>query len=451
MQRSFDSFGRIDRQRRRFILPEAVQAAFTQGNSRDQSFLAYGNGRSYGDSCHNDAGFLVPMRVDAKILAFDPNTGILTADGGVLLSEIIDYVEPHGYFLPVTPGTRFVTLGGAIANDVHGKNHHRKGTFGCHVHGFDLMRSDGMVYYCSITQNGDLFRATIGGMGLTGLILGVRIQLMPVSGLDIEEKVVFFPHLDAYFEMAEAADRDNEYAVAWIDQLSQGHSQGRGLLITGNHANTSASASSSGGMKLSVPFELPFSVLNRASLSLFNAAYFHGKKRKHSPHVTSWQSFFYPLDSVGNWNRFYGPRGLYQHQSVIPFHCASTVIPTMLSASREAGQASFLTVLKRFTDMPSPGLMSFPVPGYTLTMDFPNRGARTLDLLERLDRMTVDAGGRVNPYKDQRMSAKTFAAGYPNWRNLEAFRDRAFNSNFWRRTALALDNRQQGISAKQYG
>lgn len=432
MEQSFDSFGRVDRRQRRFLPLDLLEADLAGALPEGASLLPFGNGRSYGDSCHNDAGFLAPMQARRRILQFDPDTGLLSAESGTLLSDIIAHVAPHGYFLPVTPGTQFVTLGGAIANDVHGKNHHLRGTFGCHVDGLDLLRSDGVRYKCSDAENIDLFRATIGGMGLTGVILRATIRLMRVGGLDIEEKVLPFGTLDAYFDMAEVADRENEYAVAWVDQLSDG----RGLLMVGNHVREAGGPKPSRMGRFGVPFELPFSALNRTSLSLFNAAYFRRKGRHRTAHRVPYRNFFYPLDSIRNWNRLYGPRGLYQHQSVVPFDAARKVIPAMLEASRAAGQVSVLTVLKRFGSVKSPGLMSFPMPGYTLTMDFPNRGGKTLELLDRLDQMVVSVGGRVNPYKDQRMSAEVFAASYSGWRDFEVFRDKAFNSNFWRRTAL---------------
>ncbi len=434
MEQSFDSFGRVDRRQRRFLPLDLLEADFAGALPEGASLLPFGNGRSYGDSCHNDAGFLAPMQARRRILQFDPDTGLLSAESGTLLSDIIAHVAPHGYFLPVTPGTQFVTLGGAIANDVHGKNHHLRGTFGCHVDGLDLLCSDGVRYKCSDAENIDLFRATIGGMGLTGLILRGTIRLMRVGGLDIEEKVLPFGTLDAYFDMVEVADRENEYAVAWVDQLSDG----RGLLMVGNHVRKASGPQPSRMGRFGVPFELPLSVLNRTSLSLFNATYFRRKGRLRTAHRVPYQNFFYPLDSIRNWNRLYGPRGLYQHQSVVPFDAAGKVIPAMLEASRAAGQVSFLTVLKRFGSVKSPGLMSFPMPGYTLTMDFPNRGGKTLELLDSLDQMVVGVGGRVNPYKDQRMSAEVFAASFPRWRDFEVFRDKAFNSNFWRRTALTL-------------
>lgn len=438
MRAAFDSFGRLDRRERQSLAFDLALSGLRRSSRELPSLLAYGNGRSYGDSCHNDAGALVGMRAQRSILAFDPTTGVIEAEAGVSLAEIIAHAAPFGYFLPVTPGTRFVTLGGAIANDVHGKNHHVRGTFGRHVESFELLRSDGVVHHCSAQDNAGLFSATIGGMGLTGLMLSAKLCLMPVGSLDIEERINAFANLDGYFDLAEAADAENEYAVAWVDQLAAGASAGRGVLITGNHATNGNFQTDDRAARLSVPFDLPFSALNGLSLRLFNGAYFHAKKRKDAPHRSGYGAFFYPLDGIGDWNRLYGPAGLYQHQSVIPFDVARIVIPAMLEESRKAGHASFLTVLKRFGAVPSPGLLSFPRPGYTLTMDFPNRGEATSALLETLDRMTAEAGGRVNPYKDGRMSAATFQAGFPEWEALESMRDPAFCSDFWRRTALAL-------------
>ncbi|MBC2775486.1 FAD-binding oxidoreductase [Rhizobium sp. AQ_MP] len=434
---AYDSFGRIDR-RQRTALPMSDAVARLRGttDASGVTVLPFGNGRSYGDSCHNDCGALVPIRAPSADMSLDAESGLLDAAAGVTLEDIIALVAPHGFFLPVTPGTRYVTLGGAIANDVHGKNHHLRGTFGCHVTSFELLRSNGESLNCSLTSNPEMFAATIGGMGLTGIITRARLQLMRVPSLDIDEQIVPFANLEDYFDQAEDADQANEYAVAWVDQLATGRSSGRGLLITGNHAHNGNRRAEKQATRLSVPFDLPFSALNRVSLSAFNAAYFAAKSRKRDLHQTGYGSFFYPLDGVAHWNRLYGPRGLFQHQSVIPFETARQTIPLLLQASRDAAHASFLTVLKRFGEVASPGILSFPKPGYTLTMDFPNRGAPTLALLERLDRLTIEAGGRVNPYKDQRMSAAIFQAGFPSWTELEARRDPGFLSNFWRRAAL---------------
>jgi len=434
----FESFGRIERRPRRAVPFSQAEHLLREGQAGAGALLGFGNGRSYGDSCHNDRGSLVEMRPKARIRGFDPASGILDAEAGVLLAEIIAFAAPHGFFLPVTPGTRFVTLGGAIANDVHGKNHHRRGTFGCHVVSFELLRSDGTVSSCSPLKNEALFAASIGGMGLTGLIVTARIRLMRVSSLDVEERVTRLADLDQFFALAEKADDENEYAVAWIDQLAEGRRAGRGLLLTGNHAGNGNFEADPRPARLGVPFELPFPALNRPSLKLFNAAYHYLRGRREGPHLSGYEPFFYPLDSLRGWNRLYGPAGLYQHQSVIPYAQAREAIPAMLEATRRAGQVSFLTVLKRFGTIRSPGLLSFPRAGYTLTLDFPNRGAKTLELLSELDRLTIEAEGRVNPYKDQRMSAATFAASFPQWKKLEEQRDPAFSSNFWRRTAGIL-------------
>jgi FAD/FMN-containing dehydrogenase len=273
-------------------------------------------------------------------------------------------------------------------------------------------------------------------MGLTGLILSATIRLMRVPSLAIGQTATAFPNLDAFFDLAPEADRTSSYAVAWIDQMAHGKHAGRGVLLAGNHAEGRDFSITKPG-RLRVPFQPPFSVLNRPFIKLFNAAYGWKQGRATQSRV-GYQSYFFPLDGVRDWNRLYGPRGLLQHQSVVPEDAAREAIPALLAAGRDAGHASFLTVLKRFGNRPSPGLLSFPRPGYTLTLDFPNGGAATRKLFERLDAITIDAGGAVNPYKDARMTADVFARSFPNWRDLEALRDPAFLSDFWRRTALAL-------------
>ena len=438
---SYESFGRATPPARGAISAVDAIALLRGGGAGEGSILAYGNGRSYGDSCQNCAGSIADMRPLNRILSIDAQTGIVEAEAGTLLSDIIADAAPHGFFPPVLPGTQFVTLGGAIANDVHGKNHHRRGSFGCHLVSFTLLRSDGQTYECSPSANPRLFAATIGGMGLTGIILSAKLRLMPVPSLDVMEEIKPFAALSEYFDLAEAADRDNEYAVAWIDQLAAGSGAGRGLMITGNHARYGERTANIAQAKLSVPFQPPFTVLNRRFLAAFNTAYRWRKSRTRGVRQVGYQGFFFPLDGVSNWNRLYGPRGLFQHQSVVPDAAARTVIPELLAAARAAGQGSFLTVLKRFGKKRSPGLLSFARPGYTLTLDFPNCGATTLALLNELDAITIDAGGAVNPYKDARMSAEAFAASFPNWRELEAVRDPAFISDFWTRTARVLLDR----------
>jgi FAD/FMN-containing dehydrogenase len=434
-QSVIQSFGRLDRKSRISASFADAAADLRRGNVARGSWLAFGNSRSYGDSAHSDRGILVRSRERARILSFDTQSGTLIAEPGVTLGEITLHTGPHGWFLPVTPGTKHVTLGGAIANDVHGKNHHRRGSFGAHVISFDLLRSDGVTRRCSAEEHINLFNATIGGFGLTGMIVSATILLMKVGAADVCEQITPFRSLEEYLDLAQSADQNNEYAVAWLDQLSAG---GRGLLMVANHAEEGSFAPHRLKPRITVPFQPPLNCLNGLSLSAFNALYFNSKSRNRGVKTSTYDGFFYPLDQVGNWNYLYGPKGLYQHQSVIPLEAAASVLPQLLAASRHAGQASFLTVLKRFGTMASPSLTPFARPGYTLTLDFPNRGAKTLALLSELDRITVDAGGAVNAYKDARMSPQTFAASYPNWRQLEALRDPAFVSDFWRRTALAV-------------
>ena len=434
----YESFGRTVAPTGRAIGIDEAIASLESGKAGAGSLLAYGNGRSYGDSCQNTAGAVVDMRPKNRILGFDAGTGIIEAEAGVLLCDIIAHAAPFGFFPAVVPGTQFVTLGGAIANDVHGKNHHRHGTFGRHVEAFTLLRSNGHLHHCSPEYTPELFSATIGGMGLTGIILKAAIRLMRVASLDVEETVTPFGSLAEFFDMAEAADAANEYAVAWIDQLASRKGAGRGLLMTGNHSGYGARSAAAAGSRLSVPFQPPLNVLNRPFLKAFNTAYRWKRGKARAPHASGYQSFFFPLDGVRDWNRLYGPNGLFQHQSVIPEEAARQAVPELLAAAQEAGQGSFLTVLKRFGAMESPGLMSFPRPGFTLTLDFPNRGIATLKLLERLDAITVAAGGAINPYKDARMGADVFAASFPNWQKLEAARDKAFMSDLWSRTAMRL-------------
>jgi FAD/FMN-containing dehydrogenase len=405
-------------------------------NGTREHVLPYGNGKSYGDVCLPRANGHVLFNQTLEPDFFDEDTGIVIASAGLTIAETILRYGPKNWFVPVTPGTKHVTIGGAIANDVHGKNHHLRGSFGCHIVWIDVLKSDGKTYRCSPTENASLFSATIGGMGLTGFIIRAALQLMKVQGCNILEKTVPFQSLDHYFDAAEQADNDNEYAVAWIDQLARGRGAGRGLLFVGNHIDGAFTPHRTAN--LSVPFVPPINVLNGLSVRAFNLVYRAVKGRNVDLHTTHYDPFFYPLDMLGNWNRLYGPRGLHQHQSVIPFGAAKTVIPELLEQSRRAGQVSFLTVIKRFGALASPALLSFARPGYTLTLDFPHKGASTLALLDRLDKITIECGGAVNPYKDSRMSPASFAASFPNWRALEAMRDPMFMSGFWARTAGRL-------------
>lgn len=399
------------------------------------AMLAYGNGRSYGDSCQNDGGALLRARMLDRYIGFDPATGVIEVEAGVLLSEIIDLALPSGWFLPVTPGTRFVTVGGAIANDVHGKNHHRAGSFGNHVLDLELLRSDGSVRHCSPSENRDWFDATIGGLGLTGLIRRARVQLKRVAGPWLIGDSRRFGNLREFFAIAAESEADWEYTVAWIDCSGTGRRLGRGIFIRGNHASAAAAigARPPGSGSMRMPFTPPVSAVNGLSLTAFNKLYYHHPGAVATGALWHYRPFFYPLDSIHEWNKMYGPAGFYQYQCAVPEAGAEAVLEEMLRRIGESGLGSFLLVLKTFGSVASRGMLSFPRPGATLALDFPNRGARTLALLEELDRLTLSVNGAVYPAKDARMSAAAFQQYFPQWRDFSRYIDPKFTSSFWRR------------------
>jgi FAD/FMN-containing dehydrogenase len=405
------------------------------------SLLPYGAGRSYGDSCLNDGNTIVRARDLDRLIAFDSATGVLRCEAGVLLSEIIDFALPRGFFLPVTPGTQFVTLGGAIANDVHGKNHHRAGSIGHHVPCFELLRSDGSRRVCSLTGNIDLYRATIGGLGLTGLITWAELRLQPVQGAWMRQRAIRFRSLAEFFTLCDPLEREHSFVVAWLDCLSRGRGAVRGVFFAGDHDAREGPAPKAPPRRF--PLKPPFSLINGLTLRAFNELYYRMPRGDGQVKVVPYGPFFYPLDSVQDWNRFYGPNGFFQYQCVVPDGTAGReALSEVLSRISASGQGSFLSVLKRFGAMPSVGMMSFPRPGYTLALDFPNHGGRTLELFERLDEVVMRAGGRVYAAKDSRMSASAFRAFYPQWEAFSAFIDPRFSSSFWRRVtcgaAMAL-------------
>ncbi|MBB5047008.1 L-gulonolactone oxidase [Rhodopseudomonas rhenobacensis] len=404
------------------------------GAAGNHGLLAVGKLRSYGDSCLNGDGSAIEMAGLERFISFDRRTGVLEAEAGVTLAEILRVAIPAGYFLPVTPGTKFVTLGGAIANDVHGKNHHRAGTFGRWVRQFSLARTDGSQQVVGRDDASGLFAATIGGLGLTGVITRVTLELMPIASSRIDLQTIPFGRLSEFFSLAAESEASHDYTVAWIDCLAQGDKLGRGIF-------TRARPSSDGELRVSnksgpsVPIDAPGFLLNRLTLSAFNEAYYRiaGRPRQAS---VSYDPFFYPLDAIGGWNRLYGRRGFYQYQSVVPPAVAEAATTEMLRTIASAGQGSFLAVLKTFGDVPSPGLLSFPMQGTTLALDFANRGRSTLSLLDKLDAIVREAGGRLYPAKDGRLPPAMFRAGYPALNQFTPHMDPGMSSTFWRRMQL---------------
>ena len=401
------------------------------------SILTYGNGRSYGDSCQNEGGTLLLARGLDRFIHFDPDNGRLRCEAGVLFDDILRLIVPAGWFLPVTPGTRFVTVGGAIANDVHGKNHHRAGSFGRHVRCLELLRSDGSRRVCSAIEHAELFAATIGGLGLTGLITWAEIQLTRIPSPWLSVESLRFRNLDEFFAINDASTAQYDYTVAWIDCLAPTGQRGRGLYSRGNFVGGLADGPRAPRRSLRAPFTPPFPLVGGPGLKLFNSAYFHRPLKRHA--LSHYQPFFYPLDAIGDWNRLYGPRGFVQHQCVLPPEGTKAALTELLDVIAASGTGSFLVVLKTFGELASPGVLSFARPGVTLALDFPFRGDATLRLLDRLDAIVAEAGGAVYPAKDARMSAAHFRRFFPNWSTFSTHVDPAFSSSFWRRVTADND------------
>jgi len=395
------------------------------------STLPYGNGRSYGDSCLASSSQVLHMRSLDRFIHVDWQQGIVLAEAGVTLAEILAMAIPNGWFLCVTPGTQFATLGGAIANDVHGKNHHVRGTFGNHVRRFGLLRHEQGMLTCSPTENTDLYAATIGGLGLTGIIAWSEIQLMPIRSSQIDSSVVRFSNLAEFFTLSAELDPQHEYSVAWIDCLAKGAHAGRGVFIVGDHAPY-GSLEVDARSKLQVPLTPPVSLINNLSLRAFNEAYWRSHPAQRTFKRSSYDAFFYPLDRLLYWNRIYGRKGFQQYQCVIPDATAQAATEELLRVIAESGQGSFLAVLKRCGDIASPGLMSFPLPGTSLALDFPQK-ASLAALFTRLDAIVLEAGGRLYPAKDAHMTGIDFRQAYPAWEQLEALRDPSLMSRFWNR------------------
>jgi FAD/FMN-containing dehydrogenase len=397
------------------------------------SALPFGRGRSYGDSCINsDATQLSTRRLD-RFIHFDSQRGILQCEAGLTLDDILHVIVPRGWFLPVVPGTRFVTLGGAIANDVHGKNHHRAGSFGCHVRALTLLRSDGARPSCSPTENSPLFGATIGGLGLTGLIIDAEIDLIPIASSEMEVEDLAFSSVAEFIDLS-GDSTDWEYTVSWVDTCARRGQVGRGIFSRARHAqNRGKLLPGPRRPALGVPLSPPVSLVNKWTVDLFNRAYFWAGSRKKGLRYAHYQPFFFPLDAIADWNRLYGKRGFYQYQCVVPPEGREQAITTLLQDIQRSGEASFLVVLKEFGDRQSPGLLSFPRPGLTLALDFPNRGEKTKRLLESFDKTVQAVGGAVYPAKDARMSSEMFAAGFPGLQAFVSQMDPNFSSTFWRR------------------
>jgi decaprenylphospho-beta-D-ribofuranose 2-oxidase len=439
-------WGRYPATDARVYRPEKIAelAAIVTGNS--SSLIARGAGRAYGDAALNDRNRVVDLQRLNRMISFDESRGTLRCEAGVTIAEIIQVFLARGFFPPVTPGTRFVTLGGSIAADVHGKNHHRDSSLAAHVTSLDLMLASGEVRRCSRDQNPDLFWATVGGMGLTGVILEVEIRLRRIESAWIEGEVIRVKDVDQAIEAFERADREYQYSVAWIDCASGGASLGRSVIDLGNFAPVASldpkrrtePFAIRHSTRASVPFDLPNFALSSWSVRAFNTAYYAIHARAAKRTLVDYDRFFYPLDSIHHWNRIYGKRGFVQYQCVWPaVESRAGLIETLESIGRSR-RGSFLTVLKKFG--PQEGMLSFPMPGYTLALDFPIDDG-LFPFLDTLDEMVLRRGGRVYLAKDARMKPAMFRAMYPNlprWRAIknECDPNDRFSSSLSRRLAI---------------
>lgn len=391
-----------------------------------------GNGRSYGDSAVSVRN-TIHMKHFNRMLSFDVENGQLVAEAGVLLADIIEVFLKRGWFPTVTPGTKFVTLGGMIAADVHGKNHHKDGSFGNYIDWIDVVTSDGTVQRCSKLDNADLFNWTIGGMGLTGVIVRAAIRLRKISSAWINQRTLVADNIKHAIEIFEQS-HDATYSVAWIDCLKKGSALGRSLVMLGEHLDAdsvptkfrrSPLVAPSKTIRI-VPFSLPNWILNVHTVRVFNTLYYWRGKRVAKQQVVDWDSYFYPLDALMAWNKIYGRRGFAQFQCVIPLHNAERGLSDLLEEISNAGTGSFLAVLKRFGKQFSN--FSFPMEGYTLALDFPVNN-KTLALMNKLDSITLQYGGRFYLAKDSRMSHEVFHLSEQRAQTYKQYRTAAFGAD----------------------
>jgi FAD/FMN-containing dehydrogenase len=407
----------------RSITPSLIQ----QGGNAPA--IAFGMGRSYGDVSLNPNGPLWLTTGLNHFISFNESTGRLVCEAGVLLKDIQQHFIARGWSLPVTPGSQMVTVGGAIANDVHGKNHHLLGSFGDHVLRIHLVRTTGEEIECSPQQNPEWFAATVGGLGLTGVIVCSEIQLRPTVGPWLDTESIPYANLSEFFLLADSSEKDWEHTVSWVDCMS---SKGRGIFMRANPSKIGEDNHAQKPNK-KMPFVPPFSLVNRLTLRPFNASYYSIHKLRSGKRTLHYEPFFYPLDKLLEWNRIYGPKGFYQYQSVVPRDVGFDATQAMLKEIKKSGEGSFLAVLKTFGNRKSLGMLSFPEPGVTLALDFPNNESSTHALFQRLDAIVRESRGRLYPAKDARMPRELFITGYPRLNEFLQYRDPGISSSLSRR------------------
>ena len=407
----------IESNEKSFAFDQQLQQLFQS----EQQFIARGNGRCYGDASLAQVT-ISTLKYD-NVLSFDTASGVFECQSGITLDQVLEIIVPKGWFLPVTPGTKFITVGGAVASDVHGKNHHVDGCFSHHVMEMDIVTGNGQSVTCSPAHHPDLFEATCGGMGLTGIITRVKFRLKKIETAYIRQKQIKAKNLEEVINLFEEY-KHYTYSVAWIDCLKKGEEFGRSILILGEHARIEDlnEKQKSNPLKLpkkkqiSFPFNLPSWALNNFTVKTFNYLFYTKNFKKEINNVVSYEPFFYPLDVVLHWNRMYGKRGFVQYQFVLPLEAKQGLIDIMKLIG-ESGMGSFLTVLKVFGKQDS--LISFPKEGYTLAMDFAVKDG-LMEFLDKLDEVVLKNGGRLYMSKDARMKPDALEAGYPKLEQFKA-------------------------------
>ena len=409
------------------VLPFETEKRLADHLVHFEDCIVHARGRSYGDSALSRRA-ISTSRFD-KMLHFDAEQGVLACESGVTLAEILEVFVPRGWFLAAVPGTKYVSVGGAIASDVHGKNHHNAGCFSESVVSLDMMMPSGEVVTCSKTDHPQLFRATCGGMGLTGVILRASIGLRPLKSARICEKIIRCKNLEETVSLFDQ-HRDSTYSVAWTDCLAKGRDRGRSILMLGEHAGSGGFALPK-GKNVSVPFDFPGFFPNKYAATVFNDFYYRTRLSLVDERTTPLESFFYPLDRIGRWNRIYGAGGFAQYHFVLPEEAGLKGLKRVLAKIADSGSGPFLAVLK-LLGAQNGNFLSFPMTGYTLAMDF-KMNKKLFALLDTLDRIVLDHGGRIYLAKDARMSKDTFRSSYPRWEEFFEIRrkyglDRKFHS-----------------------
>ena len=430
MKKILLSWGNIHKFKNELSYPRYAEDINFNLNKKNYTF--YGNGRSYGDVCLNNNGDLINTKFLKRIRFCDWKKGIIEAEAGITFDEILKISVPNGWFLQVTPGTKYVTLGGAIANDVHGKNHHKVGSFGSCIKKIGIIKTNGKKSILSKNKNYNLFKLTISGLGLTGFIEWANIKLIPIKSTTMKVENIRFDNLDEYFKVNKASNRW-PYTVAWFDNFKKGNYLGRGVFTRGFFLKDNKFKVHSSKKLITIPKKFPSFLLNNYFIKLFNKLYW-SRPSANKEFYTHYDNFFYPLDKIKNWNNLYGERGFYQFQCIFPEKFSKEGIKEILSKIKKHKMMSFLAVLKTHKKETSPGLNSFCMKGTSIAMDIANKdGNKTYKLLKDLEKSVIKFSGKIYPAKDSTMSSKTYKKCYPNWIKLHKFKDPNLNSLFWKR------------------